>query len=606
MPRPGTVEWLAMVGTTIVLAIATVFALALVSVGARGLIAGHGPDELAGIAPPPVDLVPPTQDPRAVVGPTDPAAASPSVPVEDPSLTVCLDVGHGGIDLGNSPLNADETEVLAMEKEVLLPMALEVEDRLRTLGYNVTMTRREDRLVIEDFTDVNDDGITGDDLDGDGVLGQGDLPDQLDELQARVLICNEAGADLLVSMHINGSVDPDLRGYEAWWVADRPDSDQSEAFAEIATSAFGERFTAAGFETTFRGASDDSTVPNPDPQPGDFDHYVMISPDFPERNFVGSTMPGAIVEALFLSNSDDRSFLLADTGQEAVISAYVDAVTAYFDAYPEPVDNGTLPPDSPDRATTNPVAGPPATVVDVAGVDGAGAGDTTVAPAATARPLAPVDPATGASVLVQRSSSGRREIALTFDAGQDRGYTEEILDYLGGEGILASFGITGQWAEANPDLVLRMARDGHQIFNHTFSHRSFTGVSTPWEPEALATWERVDEVERTHQIIADLTGGYDMRPYFRPPYGDYGPQSLADLAAIGYHQTIMWTVDSFGWKGWTAAEIAQHCISGAEPGGILLFHVGQRSADFEALPAIVGALRDDGFGLVTVEQLLQP
>lgn len=597
-----------MVGTTVVLATATVFAMLLLSAGARGLLGGDDGEGRAGTTIQSVSLDPPTRDPRAVVLPTDPAAgtvATPVVPVEDSSLTVCLDVGHGGIDLGNTPVS--DGDVLAMEKELLLPVALEIESRLRTQGYNVTMTRRDDRAVIEDFRDVNGDGEIGEDLDGDGVLGRGDLPDNLDELQARVQICNEAGADLLVSMHFNGSDNPDLRGYESWWAAGRPDSDQSAAFAEMATDALGERFAAAGFETEFRGAHDDQKFDDAEPEPGDFQHYVMLSPDVPERNFAGSTMPGAIVEALFLSNADDRAFVLSDPGQEAIVAAYVDAITAYFAAHPEPVGNGSLPPDSPDRATTNPVAGPPATVVDIAAVPGTGGAVVPSSdPLATARPAAPADPATGSSTLVYSSDSGRRELALTFDAGQDRGFTAEILDYLAAEDVRASFGITGQWAEANTDLVVRMVEEGHQIFNHTYSHRSFTGVSTPWEPDAMVTWERVDEIEQTHRIVAGLTGGYDMRPYFRPPYGDYGPQSLTDLAAVGYHQTIMWSVDSFGWKGWTAAEIAQHCITNAAPGGILLFHVGDRSADFEALPTIVEALRDDGYAMVTVERLLQP
>ncbi len=610
-PRVGTVEWLAMVGTSIVLLAATLFALLLLTAGARGLIDGEGNDaDPTGFTAQVTDLVPPTQDPQAGIVPTDPPAgvvATPSVSVEDPSLTVCLDVGHGGIDLGNAPLNSAGTEVLVMEKELLLPIALEVESRLRTEGFNVAMTRRDDRALVEDFRDVNGDGITGDDNDGDGVLSKGDTVNNLDELQARVLACNDAGADLLVSMHFNGSENPALAGYESWWAAGRLDSDRSAAFAQIVTDALGERFTAAGFETTFRGSFDDQEFDDAEPEPGDFQHYVMLSPDVPERNFVGSTMPGAIIETLFLSNEDDRAFVLSEVGQEAIVAAYVDAIVAYFAAYPEPVDNGSLPPDSPDRATTNPIAGPPATVVDVAAVPGTDQGAVTPQrPVATARPAPPPDQATGASLLTYSGASGRREVALTFDAGQDRGFTAEILDYLAGEAIDVSFGITGQWAEANQDLVVRMVEEGHQIFNHTYSHRSFTGVSTPWEPESLATWERIEEVERTHQIVADLTGGYDMRPYFRPPYGDYGPQSLADLATIGYYQTIMWTVDSFGWKGWTAAEIAQHCITKAEPGGILLFHVGNRSADFEALPAIVEGLRDDGYAMVTVEQLLQP
>ena len=59
-------------------------------------------------------------------------------------------------------------------------------------------------------------------------------------------------------------------------------------------------------------------------------------------------------------------------------------------------------------------------------------------------------------------------VALTVDAGADRGYAADIRDILEQEHVLASFGITGLWARANPDLVRRIAADGHLVFNHTY------------------------------------------------------------------------------------------------------------------------------------------
>ena len=79
-------------------------------------------------------------------------------------------------------------------------------------------------------------------------------------------------------------------------------------------------------------------------------------------------------------------------------------------------------------------------------------------------------------------------MALTFDAGADRGHAEQILDTLANYGVVASFGLTGHWAKENPDLVERMVAEGHMLFNHTYSHRSFTGFSTS-EGEAVLTQE---------------------------------------------------------------------------------------------------------------------
>jgi peptidoglycan-N-acetylglucosamine deacetylase len=223
-------------------------------------------------------------------------------------------------------------------------------------------------------------------------------------------------------------------------------------------------------------------------------------------------------------------------------------------------------------------------------------------PAAVAASPTPV-PAAGPSVVAEYGASGRREVALTFDAGADRGYAEEILDLLAAEGIPASFGIMGQWAEANPDLLRRMVAEGHLLFNHSWSHPSFTGATTGEPP--LTTEERLAEVRRTEQVVRDLTG-YDLRPYFRPPYGDVDAGVLADLGAAGYAVTLLWSCDSRDSLGATAEEILATCIDTAQPGRIVLLHVGAQSAAYEALPRAIASLHAQGFAFATAEQILAP
>lgn len=225
----------------------------------------------------------------------------------------------------------------------------------------------------------------------------------------------------------------------------------------------------------------------------------------------------------------------------------------------------------------------------------------------TARPDPPPDENSGFSQVYDRGTSGRDEIALTFDAGSDRGKAEAILDTLADYGAKASFGITGAWAEENPDLVERMVADGHMVFNHTWSHRSFTGFSTAgWDDGVLSREERAKELRETEAVIAEVTGGYETAPYFRPPYGDLDEGVLADLAAEGYWVTVMWSCDSFGWNDASAAEIVERCGVGASAGDIILMHVGAASQDAEALPELIELYRDAGFELVTIEEMLQP
>lgn len=192
-------------------------------------------------------------------------------------------------------------------------------------------------------------------------------------------------------------------------------------------------------------------------------------------------------------------------------------------------------------------------------------------------------------------------MALTFDAGSDCGFAAQILDTLAAEGIPATFGMTGRWAEANPDLVRRMVDEGHLLVNHTYDHRSFTGLSTGAAP--LTAAERLDELTRADQAVAAITGS-SMAPWFRPPYGDVDASVNADLGAAGYRYDVLWTVDSLGWKGLGAADIETRCLDRAGPGVIYLFHVGSQSQDAAALPDLISGLRDRGYGFVRVDGLV--
>lgn len=192
-------------------------------------------------------------------------------------------------------------------------------------------------------------------------------------------------------------------------------------------------------------------------------------------------------------------------------------------------------------------------------------------------------------------------VALTFDAGSDAGFTTEILEVLRQAGIHATFGITGRWAEAHPDLVTRIVDGGHLLMNHSYDHRSFTGTSA--RPALLTLAERREDVERADEIIQRLTG-HSTKPWFRSPYGDYDASVNAALGSFGYRYNVLWTVDSLGWQGLAPSAIVSRIVGGAVPGAILLFHVGSQSQDANALPAVISGLRQEGYGFGTVAEVV--
>ena len=204
--------------------------------------------------------------------------------------------------------------------------------------------------------------------------------------------------------------------------------------------------------------------------------------------------------------------------------------------------------------------------------------------------------------LVYQGAASVRAVALTFDAGADRGYALRILKTLETSHLHATFGMTGRWARANPDLVKRMARDRDTFINHTFDHRSFTGFSS--KTAALSNAQRTWEITQTEKIIRRMTG-MTTKPYFRPPYGDLDNATLALATRLGYPQVVMWTVDSLGWNHLPKADIVRRCLSMAKPGAIFLMHVGIQSQDALALPAVISGLRHSGYRIVTVPKLLR-
>jgi peptidoglycan/xylan/chitin deacetylase (PgdA/CDA1 family) len=208
-------------------------------------------------------------------------------------------------------------------------------------------------------------------------------------------------------------------------------------------------------------------------------------------------------------------------------------------------------------------------------------------------------PTTGPSIVLDRLPTDELVIALTFDAGSDLGNTGLVLDTLATKGVRASFGITGEFAEAHPDEVRRMAREGHVVINHSYTHYSFTGVSSA---EVLTTDEaRQSDLTRADAVLAPLIGS-TTAPFWRPPFGDYDESVLEDVGAVGFGVTVMWTFDSLGWQGIPAEDIVSRVLDRASPGAIVVMHVGSQSEDAQALAEIIDGLKSAGYDFTAISE----
>ena len=180
-------------------------------------------------------------------------------------------------------------------------------------------------------------------------------------------------------------------------------------------------------------------------------------------------------------------------------------------------------------------------------------------------------------------------VALTFDDGPKRGTTDVLLDGLRERGVSATFFLIGSQIAANRDLVARMAAEGHQVGNHTWSHRRLQGAGK-------AVLEA--ELGRTDELLTAILGEGDY--WVRPPYGqlEEWERTLVDVPLV------QWNVDTRDWESRDADKVVAAILEAAEPGSIILLH-DIYDTSVEAALRAVDALQREGYWFVTVEELLQ-
>lgn len=197
--------------------------------------------------------------------------------------------------------------------------------------------------------------------------------------------------------------------------------------------------------------------------------------------------------------------------------------------------------------------------------------------------------------IVSRVDTDKKVIALTFDDGPSE-RTPEILEMLNELDVKCTFFLTGKEIEANMDYARAIAKEGHQIGSHSYSHGAFV----------FKSGADIDaEIDKTNALIRDAGYGGDI--VFRPPYCK--KLLLLPLALMKRNMTtIIWDVepDSFPDVASSPEGIAEYVIEHAKSGSIILLHImrdgGKNARD--ALPAIVEGLRSKGFEFSTVSELM--
>lgn len=198
--------------------------------------------------------------------------------------------------------------------------------------------------------------------------------------------------------------------------------------------------------------------------------------------------------------------------------------------------------------------------------------------------------------IVPRVETDEKVVALTFDDGPSAADADAVLSALEDRDVPATFYVTGEQARRETAVMRRLVDEGHEIGNHSWSHRRLVFVS----PDEVAR-----EVESTDRAIR--AGGYTGPVTFRPPYGKklvVLPWYLAEHDRT----TVTWDVapeTSGSGSAQTTTELVDATVDEARPGSIILLHPWNgRRVTQEAIGPIIDRLRSRGYRFVTVSELI--
>ncbi len=199
----------------------------------------------------------------------------------------------------------------------------------------------------------------------------------------------------------------------------------------------------------------------------------------------------------------------------------------------------------------------------------------------------------GAAAPARAAECGNGYVALTFDDGPSRAHSRRLLDILDAKRAPATFFLVGRAVAARPKRARRVARAGHWIYNHTYSHPNLTEISD----------RRIRrQIKRTERALREADAPSSGR-LVRPPYGAIDARVRAVLRDMNF-RSVLWTVDTRDWDpSTTPRQIVRRVVAGLAPGANVLLHDQEDSeATVEALPRVIRAVRSRDYCLGVVSR----
>ena len=200
--------------------------------------------------------------------------------------------------------------------------------------------------------------------------------------------------------------------------------------------------------------------------------------------------------------------------------------------------------------------------------------------------------------MITRVNTNEKALALTYDDGPSAPHTEELLDVLHEFDAKATFFTIGEQVKDNMETTRRMIAEGHELGNHSYSHKKLVDVS-------LKTIR--SEIQKTDDLLSDL--GVQANTHFRAPYGLKRvrlPWELARRQKVN----ILWDVDPKDYETADPEKIASSIVSKVKPGSIVLLHDGDGNGNADRSPTVAATkivlqkLQQEGYQFKTVSDLM--
>ena len=203
------------------------------------------------------------------------------------------------------------------------------------------------------------------------------------------------------------------------------------------------------------------------------------------------------------------------------------------------------------------------------------------------------------------------QAAITFDDGYNKKYVQKVLDVLKKNNVKCTFFIIGKVLNDYPEVWKRAVKEGHQICNHTQSHKILNNLSDEVIQAEISEWE-----ESARKVFGDE---YIIRmkkefPYLRLPGGGGAKNNrILAIAQKNGYKVIGWNLETFSsvinpLKNQKSVDeisdrIEQHVVNNCSGGSIILLHFNQY--DMGNIEKIVSGIKNRGFSMQTISQLIK-